>query len=337
MPSGEIMLEYSISGLSCGSKKALFVGLLEKHIGITGLDIEALNKKLGLKFKPKTLSMSEDNTDSHAKTVASILKTIKKNKGIFLKDVDNYFTINLDECFEEDVGYICVVPSCNFSGNLKNKSGVEIDEHGFVKGISENSGHKNEFLCVGGYAFPSLNSYLGSFERITNHNDANVPELKVSDVINDLINSGAKFKTKVVENYIDFGTYEDWANFKEKFATLFIDFDGVLVENGSEFFNNKWELSKPIIENIKAIQNEYYYVVITSSRPEKMRSVVIEQLEKFGIKYDQVVLGLPSCKRIVINDKANNNATNTAFSINTKRNDTSLSRLIKKITTIKGQ
>ena len=326
VPDGQMMLTHSITGL-ISRKLELYIGLLNSHVEDLGFDIDKLKLFLNDKYNSNILSLCENQTASHAQTVFTMVSGISSSCGIFIKDVDNYFETNLEDYFQESYGYISAVPANEFNGKIDNKSTIELDENGFVKKISENAGAGKNLICVGGYAFPNKSIFIESYKNCAEQRK----ELKISDVINNAISLGIKFKTKVVHNYIDYGTQEEWEKYKNDFATLFVDFDGVLVENGSEYFKNKWENSNPIIENINAINKSSYYIVITSSRPESMRAIVVEQLNKYGIKYDQLVLGLPACKRIVINDRAEQNEQDTAFSINVNRNSISLNKELKKI------
>tara|TARA_R100000152_G_C6662539_1_gene101038 strand:- start:307 stop:669 length:363 start_codon:yes stop_codon:yes gene_type:complete len=111
--------------------------------------------------------------------------------------------------------------------------------------------------------------------------------------------------------------------------TVFLDIDGVLLENGSRFFSPKWEETAPLTKNVEFIKKMYQtgkiYLIITTSRKEKeVRKETIEQLRKNGIKYDQILFDLPHAKRIVVNDFAKSNPYKSCDSINIARNEQSL-------------
>lgn len=326
-PNGKLMLINSIDGLYSCDKKSLYVGLLSSQLHMLGLDLNKLQSSLNNKFNSSLLQFTEEQTKSHAETVLSIISNINNDYGLFIKDVDNYFETNADEYFDNGIGYISVIIADEFDGRVDNKSTIELDQGGFIKTILENNGAKSKIVCVGGYAFPNKSLFIEGYNACKNINS----ELKISTIINHLITKGYKFKIKIVSNYIDYGTQEEWDRHKNQHATLFVDFDGVLVLNGSEYFKNKWEDSKPIIDNINALNKEGYYVVITSSRPETYRDIVIKQLQEYNIKYNQLVLGLPAAKRILINDRAEENKTDTAFSININRNTNALQTLLDEL------
>jgi hypothetical protein len=89
-----------------------------------------------------------------------------------------------------------------------------------------------------------------------------------------------------------------------------------------------WILRK----NIDLIQRLYksgkVKIILTTSRPEEMRSVTIEEMDRNGILYDQLIMGLPHCKRILINDFANTNQYPSCEVINILRNSDNLSDFI---------
>ena len=54
-----------------------------------------------------------------------------------------------------------------------------------------------------------------------------------------MIHDGIKFKPVLVSDYIDWGTIDDWEEYKNEYKTLFIDLDGTLVKNSGEYTNPK--------------------------------------------------------------------------------------------------
>ena len=68
--------------------------------------------------------------------------------------------------------------------------------------------------------------------------------------------------------------------------------------------------------------------MITTARPEKFRKLTIAELDRHGVPYDQLVMGLPHSRRYLINDYANTNAYPSAVAINIERNSNRLSKLI---------
>ena len=56
--------------------------------------------------------------------------------------------------------------------------------------------------------------------------------------INHVIFSYIQQKNSIFfENYLDWGTVEDWNRFKRSYATLFLDIDGISIINSSSHFH----------------------------------------------------------------------------------------------------
>ena len=102
--------------------------------------------------------------------------------------------------------------------------------------------------------------------------------------------------------------------------TIFCDIDGTLV-----LHQPLTETSKPthtpivLQDTIKKLTDwnyKGYYVVLTTGRRESQREETVKQLNKVGIFYDQLIMGLPRGTRIVINDqKPDGTITAEAYSL----------------------
>ena len=121
-------------------------------------------------------------------------------------------------------------------------------------------------------------------------------------------------------------------NFINKFKTLFLDIDGVIVENSGEHFFPTWGTTEGIIRNIEHINNlkneGYTEIILTTCRKESYKEITIKQLDKIGLKYDRIIFGLKHNKRIIINDYSDSNPYPTCSAINIKRNTEDLTNLL---------
>lgn len=91
--------------------------------------------------------------------------------------------------------------------------------------------------------------------------------------------------------------------------TYFIDIDGTIFKQPPP---EEWgdtvpktismELLPEAAKKIAQWHCEGHAVVITTARPESMRSITKAQLELAGILYDQLVMGIGQGPRILIND-----------------------------------
>ena len=123
--------------------------------------------------------------------------------------------------------------------------------------------------------------------------------------------------------------------------TWFIDIDGTLVkhlENKEIDEGTEEELLPYTLEFLEGIEKRGDYIILTTARLEEHRQVTEKMLEEFGIKYDQIIFGIGSRERIVINDIKPMNAFDggerdrplpTAYAINMNRNE-GFSRILDK-------
>lgn len=91
--------------------------------------------------------------------------------------------------------------------------------------------------------------------------------------------------------------------------TIFLDIDGCI-------FRHKGNLSTQILEPVELLPgviekiNEWdangHRIIIVTGRKESMRKLTEEQLQKNGVFYDQLIMGINRGERILINDKKTN-------------------------------
>ena len=90
-----------------------------------------------------------------------------------------------------------------------------------------------------------------------------------------------------------------------KNPTFFVDIDGTIVQY-RKFNELETAVLTPIQDVIDTI-NKYYdegaCIVITSARPIQFELFTKQELEKIGVKYHQLVMGIGRGTRVVLNDK----------------------------------
>jgi len=105
--------------------------------------------------------------------------------------------------------------------------------------------------------------------------------------------------------------------------TLFIDIDGTLFKHKGNLSNILFEESEilpGVIDKLNKWNADGHKIILTTGRTESMRKRTEEQLQKNGIFYDQLIMGLTRGERVIINDLKPNNNMNTATAIEIPRN-----------------
>ena len=87
--------------------------------------------------------------------------------------------------------------------------------------------------------------------------------------------------------------------------TIFLDIDGTILCHMGDV-HKIMTLDSFVLEGVvnKIIEwnKKNYNIILTTGRKESMRRVTEKQLEREGIVYDKLIMGLGGGQRIVIND-----------------------------------
>ena len=104
--------------------------------------------------------------------------------------------------------------------------------------------------------------------------------------------------------------------------TIFLDIDGCIVfHNGSLSKQiKKPKILKGVVEKFDAWDRKSYKIILTTGRRESMRQLTEDQLNKLGLFWDQLIMGIGGGPRILINDMKPSSTEPTAMAINIERN-----------------
>ena len=105
--------------------------------------------------------------------------------------------------------------------------------------------------------------------------------------------------------------------------TIFCDIDGTLVKhvppNIAQSPDFEMELLDGTIDKLLEWDKLGYNIILTTGRKEGLRDLTEKQLQKAGIFYDQLIMGIGGGVRYLINDNKPE-GDNTAFCICIERN-----------------
>jgi|TARA_R110000824_G_scaffold207562_2_gene393012 hypothetical protein len=105
--------------------------------------------------------------------------------------------------------------------------------------------------------------------------------------------------------------------------TIFCDIDGTLLQHHGNVFKqlkNNPVVLDGTIDKLIEWDRKGYTVVLTTGRRESTRSATEKQLSNIGVFYDQLIMGIGSGPRYLIND-CKSNGDETAYAIKVKRNE----------------
>lgn len=93
---------------------------------------------------------------------------------------------------------------------------------------------------------------------------------------------------------------------EQNYKTIFSDIDGTLIEQVR--FEDLDPNIVTVLPGVKEKMLEWYdvghYIVLTTARPEHLREITEIQMNKAGIRFDQLVMGIGREERILINNNS---------------------------------
>lgn len=327
-PSGGTMLSSIIDGLGdlnkLGISSIRIISLIEFFENIS---VEKLQNEISKKFDvPVEIDLLDFQTSSVIETLNLSLSKLKKDEPIIIKDCDSLVSFNEHDDFNSN--YLMYANLEKFPEIIAyNKSFLNFDFQNNLNEIIEKN-IISKFINVGCIKINSISDFLSISMSLSS-----VKELYMSDILRAMINKGYNFKCFEVKDYEDWGTINDWKNYINKFATIFIDLDGVLLINENPLgINFDWNSFRPIKDNLeylqKIVKDEKKQIIFTTSRSEDHRGFLENELLKCGFKNFKLLMSLNHSKRYIVNDFSKTNPYPSAVAVNIERNSNNLSEYL---------
>lgn len=227
------------------------------------------------------------DTRSRAETV--LLATVgMRDSAICVRDCDNRFD------------FTPVAANAIFVGDLYKRGRVDVSALSFVTAergrvsAGQERGMVSRWFAVGAYCFASSDALRASLSDGVSMTSAMV-------AAGDALISEVDLRT-----YRDWGTEAAWREYCASYRTLFVDIDGVLVRSSHQSFSPRWGSTPAISSSCRYLRELFdsgrYHIVLTTSRTEAHREVTEAQLRDAGVRWHQLVMGLPAAGRVLVND-----------------------------------
>lgn len=325
-PSGVTMLTAGLRGLTESLEiEKIHVVCLKDHL--TDVDLSAFGREI-YSVAPVEVHFQvlQNPTSSMVETVLAALSEIESDVSFVVKDVDNLVEVPPGTSVAGNfvVGYdITEDPDVQ----VGNKSFLLTNDDGYLTQIIEKK-IVSGVINTGVIGFESSSEFILASSELTG-----ARELFLSSIVSSLLSREFSFSVVEATKYLDWGTLREWQNFTSKWATYFVDLDGVLVKNANALsMTNNWEHFDVIRPNLDALlelqsANRAKFV-FTTSRSKKHQILISEFLKSVGFLDFSLVTGLPHSKRILINDFAATNPYPSAVAINLERNSEALKRFL---------
>jgi len=278
--------------------------------------------EVGLRAKSNIVLLPEQ-TDSQSETVYTFLSGQELEGFVFIKDSDGFYRCDVEE--RNQVAYFDLNDMDDI--NARTKSYIELDVNNVITNIVEKKVVSSTFSS-GGYGFADAKEFCKTFEKLQDMDG----ECYISHIIFEMMLSGSTFYGTKTTDFKDWGTLNAWNKYKSQYKCLFVDIDGTLVTNSSIHFPPYVGSGDPLEDNIELLDDLHQQgkvkIVLTTSRPERLRQLTLMELQTKGIPYDELIMGLPHCQRVVINDFARSNPYPSCSAINIPRNQNNLKEFL---------
>ena len=322
--TNRMMVTEAISGLNLDFFDHIYFICLQQHEDkyqfmkgfVSELDDAGLREKSNIVLLP-------EQTDSQSETVYTFLSGYDLDGFVFIKDSDGFYRCDVEE--RNQVAYFDLNDMDDI--NARTKSYVDLDVNDVVTNIVEKKVISSTFSS-GGYGFADAKQFCKTFEKLQDMDG----ECYISHIIFEMMLSGSTFYGTKTTDFKDWGTLDAWNKYKSQYKCLFVDIDGTLITNSSHHFPPYTGSGEPIEDNIDLLAELHEQgkarIILTTSRPERLRQLTIQELQTKGIPFDDLVMGLPHCQRIVINDFARSNPYPSCSAINIPRNENNLTEFL---------
>tara|TARA_Y100001968_G_scaffold332681_1_gene391791 strand:+ start:590 stop:2611 length:2022 start_codon:yes stop_codon:yes gene_type:complete len=241
----------------------------------------------------------KQRTSGPAETIKFALNKMRISGPVILCDCDH--TLNVDEIFEKVFSdqFDCILPVWTLRDeNIKSWSVVSITESGMVTGIAE-----KELPSTPGEFFGVIGCYYLKDSNLIKQKSYN----NISECIYDLINDGKHVTAIKINEANFFGDplrLEKTLKGKSKnLGTIFCDLDGTIIVHEDSPSNLGIKILNGAHEKLQEIKAKGYHIILTTARNPVNDKYLRSELARHNIPYDQLIMGLPSGPRILINDR----------------------------------
>lgn len=218
------------------------------------------------------------------------------------------------------------------SENPKNSFAVV--ENGIVTKLVEKN-PVTDIALIGLHYWKKGSDFIDSAKTLLENFEENGrPECYISESYNYLIEEKKIIKNYhiPINQYISLGTPYDLKIYQgkikefhtEKPKTIFCDLDGTILKHLHRFSDipkSEPILLNGVIEKINEWDSLGHKIIFVTARKESAREITEKHLKQLGLCWDQLIMGVTSGPRVVINDKLDKKYPNRAISVNVITDD----------------
>ena len=318
-PTGKLMIDMVLEAMDYRRFDRTVITVLREHCERHHVDV-ILRQIFDNSIDVLVL---ENETSSAAETVFQSITQAEIEGDVIIKDSDCLVRCAVPARSNYIVGL--TVNENSLVDRIQSKSFIIKDDNDIILDIVEKEVVSN-VICVGVYATDAA-QFADAYVEIR-HSDIlhRVGELYVSHVMSYLmLQRKLLFHYIEADDFVDWGTLEDWYKEIDRHKTYVFDIDGVILKNCGRYGERHWgNTFEPIVENvrlIKLLSDEGHEIIFMTSRTEEFLGKFREFLAEQGIRAKTIVSGCLHGKRIIVNDFASSNPYPSCEALAIRRND----------------
>lgn len=326
--NGKTLIEHSVSTLGVEGN---YIFITRKY---ENPEHNILLSKRLKEIVPNSIEIQlSEPTRGAVETVLSAKEYINNDDGLIITNCDQITDWDSEE-FNMFInnpnidGVVVTYPSTN------PKNSFALIEKGFITKLVEKEAVSNVAL-IGVHYWKRGSDFVDSAEKLLNDfEETGRPECYISESYNYLINDGLSIKNyHISENqYISLGTPYDLKIYEgkvkefhtDKPKTIFCDIDGTLLQHVhrfSDIIDTTPKLLPGVRDKINQWDSQGHRIILVTARKESGREITEKHLKELGLCWDQLIMGVTSGHRVLINDKLNNVHPDRAKSVNVITNN----------------
>ena len=282
------------------------------------------------KLKPNSVEILIDQPTRGAVETAMFARTLMNtDEELIITNCDQILKWNsdafLDDSRKDGIdGSILLF----FSNDPKNSFAL-VNDNGIVTDVVEKKVISNDGL-VGVHYWKRGSDFVRSADFLmANYENEGKKECYISETYNYLIKEGKNIAgVRIPSNqFIALGTPKDLSLYlgkikefyTEKPKTIFCDIDGTILKHihrFSDLVDTEPVVLQDVIKKINEWDSQGNKIVFCTARKESARKMTEDHLNKLGLCWDILLMGMNSGCRILINDKLNPQDADRAKAVN---------------------
>jgi len=328
--NGKTLIEHSIESLNIDGN-FIFI-TREYHDKESNNRLSEILKRL----KPDSIEIKLNlPTSGSVETTLSASHLIDSEEELIITNCDQRLDWDSGD-FLEFINTSSDIDGCvvTFDSDNPKNSFAYVEEDGFISKFVEKEVISRNAL-IGLHYWKRGSDFVKSAKcLLDNYKSMNRKECYISESYNYLLNDKKRIKCYQIDNseFNSLGTPYDISIYQAKIKefytdkpkTIFCDIDGTILKHLHRF--SDVSTKEPVIlNNVLSKFNEWdsqgHKIILCTARKESARKITEEHLRKLGLCWDQLIMGLTSRTRVLINDKLNRMDSDRSISINIKTDE----------------